>query len=203
MSTLSDQILDLKSQGLTYNEISAKLGCSKGLISYYLNPGGKTKSLDRQRKNRSKNHPYTKKLEHFLHKKAKPKNNKVKNTIRYIYRHLLESFFMDRKTKTYQKPTFTVEDIIAKLGENPVCYLTGEELDINNPRSFAFDHIIPASRGGTNTLDNLGICNKTANRSKTDLTPDEYLNLCKKVLEHNGYQVSKPSQRESNPPRIA
>lgn len=47
------------------------------------------------------------------------------------------------------------------------------------------------SKGGTNDLSNLGITIPIANYSKSDLTVEEYLELCKKVLEHYGYTVNK------------
>jgi 5-methylcytosine-specific restriction endonuclease McrA len=86
---------------------------------------------------------------------------------------------------------FKPEDVINKYGENTFCYLTGDRIDISKPRTYSFDHKIPRSRGGENTLDNLGICTKIVNTSKTDMTPEEYIELCKKVLEHNGYNVTK------------
>jgi 5-methylcytosine-specific restriction endonuclease McrA len=89
------------------------------------------------------------------------------------------------------KSTFTVKDVIEKFGENPICYLTGEQIDINKPRTYHFDHIIPRSRGGDSSIDNLGICTKRANLAKHDMTPDEFEHLCKRVLEHNGYIVTK------------
>ena len=56
---------------------------------------------------------------------------------------------------------------------------------------YCFDHIIPVSKGGSNDLSNLGITTPAANYSKSDLTVEEYLNLCKLVLEHHGYTVNK------------
>lgn len=79
---------------------------------------------------------------------------------------------------------FTLEDVIDKVGENPLCYLTGQPIDISKPSTYEFDHIIPKSRGGTNQLDNLGVCLKLANRAKDSMTPDEFLNLCKLVVSH-------------------
>ena len=67
----------------------------------------------------------------------------------------------------------------------------GEQLDITKPRDYVFDHMIPRSRGGDNSLDNLGLCTKQANMAKSDLTPEEFIQFCKKVLEYNGYTVNK------------
>jgi hypothetical protein len=49
---MKDDILKLKSEGKTYREIQEILGCSRGLISYYVNPMGKSKTLNRQNRNR-------------------------------------------------------------------------------------------------------------------------------------------------------
>jgi 5-methylcytosine-specific restriction endonuclease McrA len=102
---------------------------------------------------------------------------------------------INKKLYKFQKDNtmdkFTVQDVKDKLGEHPVCYLTGEQIDINKPNTYQFDHIIPRSRGGQSTLDNLGICTKRANLSKSDMTPDEFFNFCKIVLENQGYKVTK------------
>jgi 5-methylcytosine-specific restriction endonuclease McrA len=101
------------------------------------------------------------------------------------------SAFVRKKHTMNTKLNFTVDDIITKIGENPTCYLTGDPIDISKTNSYNFDHVIPTSRGGTNDLDNLGILTKAANQAKSDMTPDEFLNFCKKVLEHNGFSVAK------------
>lgn len=49
---MEEKILALRSKGKTYEEIRKELKCSKSLISYYLNPQGKSKNLLRQQKNR-------------------------------------------------------------------------------------------------------------------------------------------------------
>lgn len=49
---MKEQILKLRNEGKTYREIESIVGCSRSLISYYVNPTGKTKHLDRQNKNR-------------------------------------------------------------------------------------------------------------------------------------------------------
>lgn len=104
----------------------------------------------------------------------------------------IAQFFKDRKNKMkYRPPTFTVDDVINKFGENPTCSLTGQKVDINNTKSYHFDHKLPVSRGGDNSIDNLQILTREANQSKSDLTNDEFIELCKTVLIHQGYQVTK------------
>jgi len=49
---MKDKILELHNSGKSYREIRQILGCSHSLISYYVNPDGKTKQLQRQNKNR-------------------------------------------------------------------------------------------------------------------------------------------------------
>ena len=81
-------------------------------------------------------------------------------------------------------------DIINKFGTKTKCYLTGTPIDLEKD-DYCFDHIIPVSKGRSNDLSNLGITTPAANYSKSDLTVEEYLNLCKLVLEHHGYTVNK------------
>lgn len=186
---MKEKILLLKSQGLSYNQISTQLGCSRSLVCYYLGTNQKEKTLERQNKRRSIIHPYKKKLEYFL---RKPRNYKSRNNQILKFKSLI--YYKIRCFLNYpvgEIMAFNHEDIIKKFGENPKCYLTGDDINIYEPRTYQFDHIIPKSRGGQNTLDNLQLCTKQSNYSKRDMTPDEYFNLCKKVLENNGYKVEK------------
>ena len=77
---------------------------------------------------------------------------------------------------------YSCQDVINKIGENPICYLTGAKIDLNKPETYHLDHIIPASKGGTNDLHNLGICLKEANYAKNELLLDELYELCEKIL---------------------
>lgn len=70
------------------------------------------------------------------------------------------------------------------------CYLTGRNIDITKD-DYHLDHIMPVSKGGSSSLDNLGITCPQANMSKSDMTIDEYLSLCKEVLENFGDTVTK------------
>lgn len=182
---MKEKILQLRDQGFSYQEIKNKLGCSLGTISYHCGEGQKKKSSERQKKNREKLSPLQIKLNQFLYVKTRePIKYDSKENKQLIYRKILR-FHGD------EQMSFTVQDIIDKFGTNPKCYLTGVEINLNEKRSYHFDHIIPSSKNGPNTLDNLGICTRNANQAKNDMTPDEFINLCKQVLEHNGYELKK------------
>lgn len=84
---------------------------------------------------------------------------------------------------------FNYETLLKLLGDNPKCYLTGEPINLKDASSYAFDHKIPASKNGDNSLENLGLCTRLANRVKTDLTPNELIDFCIKVLENFDYKV--------------
>lgn len=184
---LGNKILELRNQGFSYNEIKLKLKCSKGSISYHIGFGQKNKNLNRTRRRRKK-HPYQYKLDTFLSKTKKSLPRLMKHKVKKLINLKIELFH--RENNKYMTPTFTITDLINKFGENPKCYLTGEVIDINQPRTYAFDHKIPRSKGGANSLDNLGICTKTANQSKTDMSVDEYIEHCKKVLQNFGYNLN-------------
>jgi 5-methylcytosine-specific restriction endonuclease McrA len=189
---LKESILKLRQEGKTYNEIVKLLGCSKSSVCYHCGEGQKIKHDNRQRVLRAKKHPFIRKLENFL---SVPKQRVLNISHWSTNKQKISSKIAKFTSKTCNgdrmKQNFNVEDIINKFGENTNCYLTGEPIEISQPSTYQFDHIIPVSRGGDNSLDNLGICTKQANQSKYDMTPDEFINLCKRVLEYNGYTVKK------------
>jgi hypothetical protein len=45
--------------------------------------------------------------------------------------------------------------------------------------------------GGDNSLENMQLLHPQLNTAKSDLTNEEFLNLCKEVLEHHGYQINR------------
>lgn len=187
-------ILELRKQGLTYDQIVEKTGCSKGTISYHCNPICKAKTRQRTKKYRSEN-SYIQKIDNFLSRKQKVQKIKSQSlNTKQVLKVKLEAFFRKRKSKTmsYVKPTISIQDVVNKFGDKPKCYLTGQELDIQSPRTYNFDHIIPVSKGGPNSLDNLGICTRDANTAKNDMLLDDFIELCKRVLLNQGYEIKAP-----------
>jgi len=86
---------------------------------------------------------------------------------------------------------YSYKEALAHLGGlQTKCYLTGTPINIETD-NYCLDHIVPISKGGNNELSNMGITIPCANASKTDLILEEYLELCKKVLENFNYTVVK------------
>jgi CRISPR/Cas system Type II protein with McrA/HNH and RuvC-like nuclease domain len=142
----------------------------------------------RIRKLRSKQHPFKSKLYDFLYIK-RPYQSPKKPI--YTDKKLLYTKIHHFNKKGEGKTMITIEQIIERFSDNAICYLTGEPIDITKPRTYQFDHKIPVSKNGDNSIDNLGLCTKEVNLAKRDLTPDEFIALCKKVLVHQGYTVEK------------
>jgi 5-methylcytosine-specific restriction endonuclease McrA len=92
----------------------------------------------------------------------------------------------EKKLKSYTRshPTFTVQDIIDKYGEKPVCYLTGKEIDIYKDE-FSFDHFIPRSKGGESDLENMRIVLTAANKAKSNLDFNVFLEVCRLVAKEH------------------
>ena len=55
---LAKNILKLRSEGKTYNQIKEELGCSKGTIAYHLGEGQKEKAKGRMAKKRKEIHDF-------------------------------------------------------------------------------------------------------------------------------------------------
>jgi 5-methylcytosine-specific restriction endonuclease McrA len=72
---------------------------------------------------------------------------------------------------------------ISEANHTFTCVYTGETLDWKDPGKYQYDHILPKSRGGKDTLENLQIISTDANQAKGSMTHDEFVELCKKVAE--------------------
>lgn len=178
MSTLKERILTLRSQGLTYSQIVNELGCSKSRVCYYCGEGQKEKTKIRNKKSRNDNH--------LLRVTNRFCEKKLQNATRDFQRRKGDGVVLP--TCTY---SFHVKDVLAKFGQQTTCYLTGRKIDLRKDREYEFDHIIPLKNGGSGEIDNLGIVAKPINKMKSTLGLEEFIQLCKEVVIHNGYDLVK------------
>jgi 5-methylcytosine-specific restriction endonuclease McrA len=67
------------------------------------------------------------------------------------------------------------------------CALTGRLL---SPDSASLDHIIPVRDGGGHTLENVQVLHKEVNRAKSTLTHDQFIQMCREVVDHVAFTKS-------------
>jgi hypothetical protein len=149
------------------NKITKILNCAKSTVSYNCSSGEKKEDKKRSIRHSTKQGALYKKLQGFCYNYGKK----------------------DLKRKHY--PMLNMGEVTKLIGKKPICYLTGEYIDLKDMKNYSLDHIVPMSKGGKSTLDNLGLTTKQANQAKSDLTKEEFLALCLRVVKHNGYRVRK------------
>jgi len=162
---LKKQILNLREEGKSYKQIEKELGCSRSTISYHCGLGQKEKAYQRVVKQRNL-HPWLKKQEHFI---DRYKGENITYNSKYFDRVKIQEY-LDSVTK---------------------CYLSGREIDTSDVTKYQFDHIVPVSKGGESTFENLGVATPEANFAKGNLSVEEFIELCKDVLHNFGYKVIK------------
>lgn len=191
---LGKKIVELRSQGKTYKEIIEELNCSKATISYYCSPQSKEKK--KIYNNEVYNQDIKKLVSHvsdFLNRKIKEKirfdNSDYKSSFKVRVSNFINNW--ERSTHMKSEKRYGYQEVLDHIGGwETTCYLTGRPLNLKEDE-YELDHIIPISKGGSCDLDNLGITCKQANQSKSNMTIEEYIQLCKEVLEHFGYKVEK------------
>ena len=148
-----------------YKRIAKEVGCSPNTVKFHLSD--KAKEDGRRRSRKAK---FAKKLGRFRHRLRERKKNfdRVEGS--------------DRKSKAAK--TFSPKQLLKHIGDNPVCYLTGESIDLKKYDTYEFDHIIPVSKGGKNTLRNFGLAAKGVNQAKGNLSVKDFVAMCRKVVAH-------------------
>ena len=89
---------------------------------------------------------------------------------------------MLEKSVTNGCQRITVSGLRLKLESQAFkCALTGRKLI---PDTASVGHVLPLSRGGANSIDNVQIVDCNVNRAKGTMTTDEFIAMCREVVEY-------------------
>lgn len=165
-------IIDIRRKLYTNQQISKKHKIS---IDYLQNLYENFKSIRRTRsgKKRSKNIFENRQKSYYI----------LRTEGKITLNHPLYS-----KIKAFLQRDITEKDLnnfLDKFGLAPKCYLTGRNINLNNPKSYHLDHIIPKSKGGSNTFDNMGILYWRINIMKNDMSIFELKQYCLEILSYD------------------
>lgn len=195
-SEIGKQIIELRKQGLSYDEIAKQVNCCKSTVSYHCK--GKTRKNSVEKRERWKvNEPWTfyfsKRVSNFRKRKHKPSTYHMCKDWNKKFRTAVSEF----KLKGIYMENYTYHEALKHVGGTQThCYLTGTPINILTD-DYQLDHILPVSKGGTNELSNMAIATIEANQMKGGLTNEELFYWCQKILEHNGYIVTKNENIET------
>jgi len=113
-------------------------------------------------------------------KKAEVKRNQQ------TYRQQVRKYIAIKRGVAHEN--WTENQLIQTYGSD--CYICNNAIDFNAPRrgkgseySFWPDHVIPTSRGGSNTIANVRPCHRTCNEHKGRKTYEEYIKFLKESAQ--------------------
>lgn len=95
-------------------------------------------------------------------------------------------------------PATVTSKMILKLieGQSYQCALSGRKL---TPETASLDHIVPLSRGGEHSIENLWVVDVQVNAAKGTLTTEEFQALCQEVVEHQPMVPSRQAGQVDAP----
>jgi 5-methylcytosine-specific restriction endonuclease McrA len=78
--------------------------------------------------------------------------------------------YMARKQNATTNPV-NYDRILKRDGH--ICHICGQEIDVTNPKSLHFDHVVPLARGGTHSEENIRPSHSVCNLRKKDRLVEE------------------------------
>ena len=164
--------------GRTISQIQNKaylMGLRRLAVSKMSNEERLKRKREYQARKRLENPEEVKKYRRERHHKNLEKN---KRKLREYY---YKRFFWGKamKLRSLGRASYIELAFLWKL-QRGRCALTGQKLD----RSAQLDHKNPRSKGGNDRIENLQWLTQTANLAKRDLTNDEFIGLCKLIVQH-------------------
>ena len=122
-----DSIIKLRAEGKSYREIQKILGCSKSTIAYHCD-GGKEKRRVQDLAKKSK--PICRKVSGFKSRCSRANYKTFKSKIKTFKRRKGGTRYNRTHAQVNSiKTNYNCKDVMDKIGENPICYLTGKKKD--------------------------------------------------------------------------
>jgi 5-methylcytosine-specific restriction endonuclease McrA len=71
-----------------------------------------------------------------------------------------------------------------------ICHVCGEKvsLQLGSPETLSLDHVIPMSRGGSNSKENVAPAHRRCNQNRTNMTLEEFDLWLKRVARFRGHR---------------
>lgn len=191
-SQLAKDIQYYRNLGKSYSEIAKLCNCAKSTVAYHCKNGVRNQTQKYSKNRRKILNWWVNFCRNFSRFKSRVHNYESKQvSFTKPWRQRLNWKVQCFKSVGIKNKNFTAKDLLKHLGGTTIkCYLTGRTIDLTKD-DYQFDHKQPVSKGGSCDLENLGITCPDANQSKTNLNVEEYISLCKEVLENFGYKVEK------------
>ncbi len=181
-------IQQMRSEGHGSRSISKALSISRSTVVYWLDPKEFNRKAIERRRRRFNRSPLLGKMRTYKDRKSLVVKARD-------FQRRISGRTMTSKTSV---ESFSLDNVLEKIGPTPKCYLTGSPIDIGRPETYSFDHVVPASKGGDNSLANLGLLRADINLIKSDKTVEELIGVAIEVLTHMGYAVTKQKLVEGN-----
>lgn len=169
---------------------------SLGSISPHFNEATRKKIVERNKKYRSTiEGMFNQRIHKYFEKEDKVYTERKENRHTSVYQMLRERFkdlkgrngMESKKYIEYWKNNENLTIVDQQVDWRMPCKICGEELIIEpKGKDMQLDHIVPHSRGGGSTPDNIIPVHKMCNQAKSSMTMEEMVELAKKVVKTHG-----------------